>query len=290
LQDTESGAWDDASHADPTDLPLKRHPFVAVDARLFTYVEEGKLTPTAALLYVALLRYHNPKRADQTVWPSRRALAKAVGIRKVDNIDRHLKALKDAGLISWTGRSVGKMKASNRYELHLIADVSRPEGVPPPAGYRAPAQRGTDPPWTGDELDTGELPQDEQDPRKEGKRTAPPTFASLSSAGANEETSNDFDDPWASANVKDLNEDGRVEDWRADDRALFKSFVGNQLRTNGERWGKDGQTFTAEAFYNAFRLKARRKIKWPGRFLRKLQDDGLEVEDWLIDQGLETVP
>lgn len=283
MQDTESGTWEDVSHADPMDLPPKRRPFVAVDVELFTYVEEGRLTATAALLYVALLRYHNPRRADQSVWPSRRALARAVGIRKVDNIDPHLKALKDLGLISWTGRSVGKMKASNRYELHLIADTRRSEEVPPPAGYRAPAQRGLDTPWTEDELDTGELPQDEQDPKKDSKRTVPPTVASLPSAAAFENSTINSAERWGEADAKEP-----FTDWRANDREAFRLHAGERIKSDGNGGWKPG-LFTAEAFYNAFRRRTKKPIRWPGAFLEDLYAKGEEqmIEDWFLEQGLD---
>lgn len=264
---------------------------MAVHAALLDYVADGRITPTAGFLYVVLLKYHNRKRADDSVWPSRRALAQALGLRRVDSVDTHLKGLRDAGLVSWTERRVGSMKASNRYELHLIVGggtpanrvsgrpaqtgVSAGEGVPLKTAYRYPVQRGPDTRSTGDELDEEELHQDEQDPTEDWERSAPPSFASLTQSAASEENSINTD------------EQG-FDDWRSDDRNLFKSFVGEKLRTNGERWGKDGQVYTADAFYNAYRAKADKKLRWPGRFLSKMVDDGRDVEDWLIDQGLET--
>lgn len=77
--------------------------------------------------------------------------------------------------------------------------------------------------------------------------------------------------------------------WHDEDRALFRSIVGEKLKANGKRWNKG--TWTADDFYKAYRITEGKKLKWPGRYLQAIADryDGLGVEDWLADQGLEQV-
>lgn len=289
MQDTEESPPDEVPRADESeDAPTGRRPFVAADCQIFAYVEAGRIKATDAFLYLVLLKHYNPKRVDKSVWPSRSALAKAIGLKRVDSVDVHLARLRDAGLISWTERRIGKMKASNRYELHLIADTKRAEEVPLKTAHRYPVQRGLDTPWTEDELEQEELPQDELDPNKFLSSAASPSFASLSTATASQNSSN-FEDPWAEYDRKPRDDKGATEDYRKTDRELFRVLVGKRLRTNGDRWGKDGQVYTADAFYNAYRTQKRGKLRWPGRLLQHLTDSGRDVEDWLIDQGLETV-
>lgn len=296
MQDTDSSVPEARSHADLTDLPAKRRPFVAADWQLFEYVESGQISPTAAFLYMVLLKHRPSKRTDKRVWPSRETLAEALKLSRPESVDPYLRQLRDAGLVSWEPWRIGGMRARNRYTLHLVADLkseSKTPGssVPLKTAQRTPVQRASDTPWTEDELEQGELPQDELDPKEDSYSTAPPTFASLSSA-VDAELASRSDESWAVKNVKDVDRNEPREDYRREDRALFQSFVGDKIRTYGSTWGEDGQVFTAEGFYKAFRLRGvkRKPIEWPGKFLQKLQDDGLEIEDWLTYQGLESVP
>lgn len=75
--------------------------------------------------------------------------------------------------------------------------------------------------------------------------------------------------------------------WHDEDRDLFRSIVGEKLSANGKRWNKG--TWSADEFYKAYRITGGKKLNWPGRYLQSIADrhDGLGVEDWLADQGLE---
>jgi hypothetical protein len=78
--------------------------------------------------------------------------------------------------------------------------------------------------------------------------------------------------------------------WHDEDRELFSSIVGAKLRSNGTKFGKG--IWTAEGFYRAYRKGVSGKpLKWPGRYLQSIADryDGMGVEDWMDDQGLEAV-
>lgn len=110
------------------DKPTDQAPFVAVPVELLDLVLNGDLTRHAAWLYVILLRHYNRKRADNDVWPSRTALAAALGLSKPESVDGYLAELRKIGLITVTERRrAGKMRASNRYTLHLLADLRTPE-------------------------------------------------------------------------------------------------------------------------------------------------------------------
>ncbi len=79
------------------------------------------------------------------------------------------------------------------------------------------------------------------------------------------------------------------EDWRTEDRELFRSIVGDKLRSHGVKWGEG--VWMAESFYKAYRTREGKKLKWPGRYLESIAEryDGMGVEDWMDDQGLEKV-
>lgn len=70
--------------------------------------------------------------------------------------------------------------------------------------------------------------------------------------------------------------------WRDEDRELFRSLVGDKLRSEGVQWGKG--IWTADVFYDAYRKV--RKHRWPGRYVQKIDDD-MGLADWLISEGLE---
>lgn len=78
--------------------------------------------------------------------------------------------------------------------------------------------------------------------------------------------------------------------WHDEDRELFRSIVGDRLRSNGSKFGKG--VWSADGFYQAYRKGVSRKtLKWPGRYLQSIAEryDGMGVEDWMDDQGLERV-
>jgi hypothetical protein len=103
------------------------------------------------------------------------------------------------------------------------------------------------------------------------------------SVGAHE--SGDHDDV---ADASDAVDTETFNDWRQQDRELFRSLLGDALISEGTPWTKG--KFTTDAFYVAFR-KRQKRIRWPGRFLASIADSGGEnsLDDWLIDQGLERV-
>ena len=72
--------------------------------------------------------------------------------------------------------------------------------------------------------------------------------------------------------------------WREQDRDLFRSLVGEKLRSDGTgSWGKG--VWSADAFYLGYRKKDK---KWPGRWLQQIAErDGLEY--WFLDEGLEQI-
>lgn len=80
-------------------------------------------------------------------------------------------------------------------------------------------------------------------------------------------------------------------DWRAEDREWFRAVVGDKLRIVGPGWNPPEGTFPALAFYNVFRKRKRKQVRWPGKLLNDIYarraEDG--VDDWLIDEGLERV-
>lgn len=79
------------------------------------------------------------------------------------------------------------------------------------------------------------------------------------------------------------------DNWRHADRELFRSLVGEKLKSDGSRWGKG--VWPVEQFYRAYRKTDQKRLNWPGRYLQSMIDrgNGDGVVDWLIDQGLEAV-
>lgn len=73
-------------------------------------------------------------------------------------------------------------------------------------------------------------------------------------------------------------------DWRAEDRALFRSIVGDRLSTDGVKWRPAG-SFDADVWYEALRRQSGRPMEWPGRYLDKLHGDR-GLEEWLAARGL----
>jgi hypothetical protein len=277
--------------------------FVMVPVELIDMVSEGSLTKEAAWLYVALLSHHNRHRRDDDVWPSRAVLAKEIGLKKADSVDKYLDELREAHLItSEQRRRVGNMKTSSKHTLKLVVPRSGEEiatrkakfADTPASGYRTPRQRGTDTPATGDELEELE-PQELKD-----VETNRLTAARCAPDGERHEDSKDqkpedpWSDPWDTAESRDKangkelpHQRATFEDWRALDRQTFQEHVGNALISNGKIW-KAGR-YTAKQFYNGFRLKKSGPKEWPGQYINQIADNQGEtgVDDWLISNGLE---
>lgn len=81
-----------------------------------------------------------------------------------------------------------------------------------------------------------------------------------------------------------------LSDARQRDRELFRTLVGDKIRTDGSVFGAEG-TYRWDQFYTAFRKWKRDKpIRWPGKMLERIADDAPTggVEDWLLNLGLES--
>jgi hypothetical protein len=144
----------------------------------------------AKALYWLLAAHVNPQRDDGGVWPSRRALAEALGYAKVESVDPLVKELTQLGAVEVERRRhANGAPAPNRYVVHetppagytgptSLADfydrrrrktarpgVARYTGVPPSAGGGVPRSTGGGvPPCTGYELDQEDLDQEEPPP------------------------------------------------------------------------------------------------------------------------------
>lgn len=82
----------------------------------------------------------------------------------------------------------------------------------------------------------------------------------------------------------------RLADERQDDRDHFVAVVGEHLYSHGSERFRAG-TFSALAFYDAFRKKKPKPIRWPGKLVNELYNSGEDqaVDDWLLDQGVERI-
>lgn len=126
------------------------------------------------------------------------------------------------------------------------------------------------------------------------------TSARFARSGAGAQNDQKIDDPWAVNSPRSPSHDNvntaKPVSWRDEDRTLFRSIVGDRLRTAGGRWGT-GQTHAADAFYDAYRQVANSRkgtrYEWPGRVLQKILDDNdgrdSGIEEWLLSEGLERV-
>jgi DNA-binding transcriptional MocR family regulator len=183
------------------------------------YVAKG-LSPTAAWLYVVLLSHHNRKREDNDVWPSRKSLAEALGLKKVDNVDRYLRELSDSGLIK-SRRRAGGVKGdgvanqTSVYTLLLTVKPERPkaqETAPPPPsagaphphqwGYPHPHESGNPTPAEGTRTRGSELDESELD---EMNNSWPPLASLGTPQGVHDDETEvveaeigNWADPWAS--------------------------------------------------------------------------------------------
>jgi hypothetical protein len=88
--------------------------------------------------------------------------------------------------------------------------------------------------------------------------------------------------------------DNANTDWRSDDRALFRSLVGEQITSDGTVFTHSTvkvypHPWPADVWYNVFRKRQKKPIKWPGKFLENIDDCNPRngIDDWLMDLGLE---
>lgn len=103
------------------------------------YADKAGLSHGAVRLYGVLASYAN---GNGKAWPSRRTLARRIGVAKTETVDRLLRELEQAGALQIeSGRRRGR---ANRYlVVTSTADGARPRRgrVPRRAGY--PAKGGT---------------------------------------------------------------------------------------------------------------------------------------------------
>jgi len=78
------------------------------------------------------------------------------------------------------------------------------------------------------------------------------------------------------------------EDWRPGDQELFADAIGcTHIRSDGTGpWG-EGE-WPVSQWYDAFRQRTKKPLRWPGQFFEKLEADRA-VEDYLAAFGLEPV-
>lgn len=73
------------------------------------------------------------------------------------------------------------------------------------------------------------------------------------------------------------------DDYRPEDKELFRSLTGDRLRSDGTRWA-EGE-WDVDRFYDAYRKSG---MRWPGRYLDKIACDGESgVDTWMMTEGLE---
>lgn len=72
--------------------------------------------------------------------------------------------------------------------------------------------------------------------------------------------------------------------WRDEDRELFKTIVGANMGSDGSRWTEG--TFDAAIWYEALRTNPKKPMKWPGRYVATLDDNG-SLYEYLASQGIE---
>lgn len=107
--------------------------FVAVPAQLAELVRAGELSRDAAWLYVILLSYVNRSAGTTRVWPARKTLAAAMGLRVTRAVDRYLAELERADLITIERRKADNgVNATSVYVLRLVWDGgSAPQNTTP---------------------------------------------------------------------------------------------------------------------------------------------------------------
>jgi hypothetical protein len=122
--------------------------FVAVPAQLPELVKDGAVSRDAAWLYVILLSYVNRSARTARVWPARKSLATAMGLRAPRAVDRYLAELERAELIVIERRKrPDGVNETSVYVLRLLWDGgSAPQNTTPrPAETSVVAAQGVVP-------------------------------------------------------------------------------------------------------------------------------------------------
>ncbi|WP_328344736.1 helix-turn-helix domain-containing protein [Micromonospora sp. NBC_00421] len=162
---------------------------------------------------------------------------------------------------------------------HVFYDVSQPHLVDISAGRTISPKPSDGIPSDGEGRSIEEL--DRRTVVEDAPDLSCPTFASEGGGG---DTEADDGDPEPAGGY-----DGSSGNWRDEDRALFRSIVGEKLTCEGgkgSRWPEG--TWTADLWYRAFRVNRTPSIKWPGRYLEKIHEENPRtgVLDWLDNEGL----
>jgi hypothetical protein len=119
--------------------------FVPVPTQLLELVKAGVLSRDAAWLYVVLLGHLNHDRVktgDTKVWPARKTLAAAIGLRVARAVDRYLAELERAGMISIERRKTDK--GDDDTNVYVLRRVHR-GGSAPQNTTPQPAETGVTP-------------------------------------------------------------------------------------------------------------------------------------------------
>lgn len=158
----------------------------------FTQVPNGALTaglsPHALALYVQFLSFAN-KTGE--AWPKRITLAKRLGFKKADSVDKYINELVEAEFLTVMRRN----RTSSVYSVLTVdgvAQTSRESDpipqIPPTAGIKKPPTAGIKiPPTAGTELYTGNHNQGTKQPSHEGSTSLTvdrPLRKAKSAAGA----------------------------------------------------------------------------------------------------------
>ncbi|MEU7978287.1 helix-turn-helix domain-containing protein [Micromonospora sp. NPDC049081] len=162
---------------------------------------------------------------------------------------------------------------------HVFYDVSQPHLVDVSAGRTISPKPSDGIPSDGEGCSIEEL--DRRTVEEDVPVLSCPTFAS--------EGGGDDIEPDDSGEKPASGYDASAGNWRDEDRALFRSLVGEKLTCEGgkdSRWPKG--TWTADLWYRAFRINRRPPIKWPGRYLESIHEENPRtgVLDWLDNEGL----
>lgn len=196
--------------------------FTMVPHAVMPLVAAGKISPSAAWLYVILLGYVGQGRDDTNVWPSRRTLADAMGLGKTASVDRHLSELAGAGVLLIQRRRVEGRRDndSNVYTLNIVRKGGSPQtgttsgsGSPENGTTRSPQTGTTVVPDSGPELDPWNL-----DPFEEDPWSLSPDPPSEPSKPANAERARD-----TSRSSKPSKPSDPYREWRYEWRILIRS-------------------------------------------------------------------
>ena len=235
--------------------------------------DEKPLTGAELRFYIALRSYANQEgfaKPFVTTIARRAHISKAAAEKAISKF-RRLGWLTTKRLY----RDDGSIRRCDYWLIDICPQprsVTEPEGVP--ANWRVPHPRN-DGEGTREPEGAKNTPDEHTKRTPQGIERISTTFAS--SGGG--DTARERRD-WS---TRDLN------DARAVDVELFKSIVGERMRSSGT--GLSRGEFDAQKVYVALlKYNVKKKpIEWPGRLLRKIHDEGDEsaVEYFLARYGLE---